>query len=420
MKEKTDITIFCLTYNHAEYIRDAFKGFLSQITNYNYNVFVYDDASTDGTSDIVREYEKKYPEIFDVYISDVNMYNSPERISFMRKLYRNYIKGEYVAWCEGDDYWADRHKLQKQVDYMRNNESCMMTAHASMWIDYQKNAQYEKFPYETSRVLLPEEVIMQRNGNLPTASLVMKKEVFIQDEVYPTCEVADIPMQLYAIAKGYIYYFSEVMSVYRYMHDGSWCANCYKNDINLWKHRLRMVFFYEGYDRYTKGKYHQYIVKKQNEFMYTFTTNDKEITLLGEEIKQAVSKELAFVVDEQINYYRMLNEKEYIADLLKKELGSKAHIVIMGTGDYGKRMFLKFNAHSIMIDGFVVSNNKENTDFFENKPVWRLRDYPYDWNETMVVVAVNKDYRSEIEKSLEENAICYYVAPYWIGIRKNS
>ena len=59
-----DITVFCLTYNHADYIRDALESFLMQKTSYAYNVFVYDDASTDGTSDILREYEKKYPEIF--------------------------------------------------------------------------------------------------------------------------------------------------------------------------------------------------------------------------------------------------------------------------------------------------------------------------------------------------------------------
>ena len=59
-----DITVFCLTYNHADYIRDALESFLMQKTSYTYNVFVYDDASTDGTSDILREYEKKYPEIF--------------------------------------------------------------------------------------------------------------------------------------------------------------------------------------------------------------------------------------------------------------------------------------------------------------------------------------------------------------------
>ena len=76
---KTMVSIFCLTYNHAPFIKDALEGFLKQKTSFAYNVLVFDDASTDGTSDILMNYQKKYPEIFNVYISPQNTYNSPER-----------------------------------------------------------------------------------------------------------------------------------------------------------------------------------------------------------------------------------------------------------------------------------------------------------------------------------------------------
>lgn len=86
-----DITVFCLTYNHAAYIRDALESFLMQKTSYTYNVFVYDDASTDGTSDILREYKKKYPEIFDIYIYRHVIYIIPQSakkswISYIRSI----------------------------------------------------------------------------------------------------------------------------------------------------------------------------------------------------------------------------------------------------------------------------------------------------------------------------------------------
>ena len=111
-----DITIFCLTYNHVQYIRDALEGFLLQKTKYIYEVFVYDDASTDGTSEVLREYNNKYPDLFRIYISEKNLYKAADRETVMMKLYEENIRGKYVAWCEGDDYWIDPGKLQLQVD----------------------------------------------------------------------------------------------------------------------------------------------------------------------------------------------------------------------------------------------------------------------------------------------------------------
>ena len=74
MNRDVGVSIFCLTYNHVDYIQDTLEGFIKQKTNYRYNVFVYDDASTDGTSQILLEYQNKYPELFRVYISEYNRF----------------------------------------------------------------------------------------------------------------------------------------------------------------------------------------------------------------------------------------------------------------------------------------------------------------------------------------------------------
>ena len=242
-----DITVFCLTYNHADYIRDALESFLMQKTRYTYNVFVYDDASTDGTSDILREYEKKYPEIFDIYISSCNIYNSPEREKIMDKLYKEHIVGRYVAWCEGDDYWTDSNKLQKQIEFMEQNPECSMTAHGAYWLDCQTGVLKDYNPYNENRYLAGDEIILQPQGNLPTASLVIRKDAFIRDIEFPACDVGDIPMQLYALCKGEIYYFNCQMSLYRYMHAGSWTkeiAGAFENN-NI--HAYHMIDFMEKY-----------------------------------------------------------------------------------------------------------------------------------------------------------------------------
>lgn len=108
------VSICCITYNHKEYIRDALDGFLSQRTDFPYEILINDDASTDGTADIIREYEQKYPEKIRALLQTENQYskgitNPSGAFNFPR------VRGRYVAMCEGDDYWTDPEKLQKQV-----------------------------------------------------------------------------------------------------------------------------------------------------------------------------------------------------------------------------------------------------------------------------------------------------------------
>lgn len=109
------VSISCITYNHINYIREAIEGFLIQQTSFQIEILIHDDASTDGTADIIREYEQEYPElIFPIYQTE-NQYSKggmPDKIN------RERARGKYLAYCEGDDYWTDPLKLQKQVDFL--------------------------------------------------------------------------------------------------------------------------------------------------------------------------------------------------------------------------------------------------------------------------------------------------------------
>lgn len=110
------VTICCITYKHEEYIRDALDGFLMQKTNFKYKVFVGEDCGPDGTADIVREYAEKYPDIIIPFLREENMGAQANLIDLC-----NRANSPYIAFCEGDDYWVDEYKLQKQYDYMQAN-----------------------------------------------------------------------------------------------------------------------------------------------------------------------------------------------------------------------------------------------------------------------------------------------------------
>lgn len=110
------VSISCITYNHVSYIRQCLDGFLMQKTDFPFEIVVHDDASTDKTAEIVREYEKKYPNIIKPIYELENQYSKPG-IS-INDITFPYLRGKYIALCEGDDYWIDENKLQMQVDFL--------------------------------------------------------------------------------------------------------------------------------------------------------------------------------------------------------------------------------------------------------------------------------------------------------------
>jgi glycosyltransferase involved in cell wall biosynthesis len=113
------VSICCITYNHEKYIQQCLEGFLIQKTTFLFEILIHDDASTDRTADIIREYETKYPDIIKPIYQTENQYSKGVIVSAVYNWPR--AKGKYIALCEGDDYWIDSYKLQKQVDFMEAN-----------------------------------------------------------------------------------------------------------------------------------------------------------------------------------------------------------------------------------------------------------------------------------------------------------
>ena len=127
--EKDDIilSVYVATYNHEKYISQALDGFLMQKTDFPFEVLVHDDASTDGTANIIREYAERYPEIIKPIFETENQYS--KRDGSLDRTMDEAIEptgAKYVAMCEGDDYWTDPLKLQKQVDILEADESLML------------------------------------------------------------------------------------------------------------------------------------------------------------------------------------------------------------------------------------------------------------------------------------------------------
>lgn len=125
-------SIICSTYNHGAYIEECIKSFLMQKTSFPVEILIHDDASQDGTAEIVRKYQGEYPNLINATLQVANQYSKGFRPgAYLRSLAR----GEFIAFCEGDDFWTDPDKLEKQVSYLRRHPEVVLSFHDVICVD---------------------------------------------------------------------------------------------------------------------------------------------------------------------------------------------------------------------------------------------------------------------------------------------
>ena len=125
------VSICCLTYNHEKYIKEALDSFLAQKTNFQFEIVIHDDVSTDQTTNIIKEYQKKFANI-QILLPKENIDSKGEKI--YPSLFEE-AKGKYIALCDGDDYWIDPLKLQKQFDFMEQHPNCSLITTDALLLD---------------------------------------------------------------------------------------------------------------------------------------------------------------------------------------------------------------------------------------------------------------------------------------------
>lgn len=216
------LTVRCLAYNHEPYIRQCLEGFIMQKTSFRFQAIVHDDASTDGTADIIREYAEKYPDIIVPIFETENQYCKQDG-SITRKM-NCLMKGTYAAYCEGDDYWTDPLKLERQVNFLEQHPDYTMACNRTQLYSQQKGRFVgETLCYPSDRDISAEDTILCGGLYIPSCSSVYRW--VIRNTLPDYCRnspVGDFPLQIMCAMKGKIRYFSDCMSVYRIDNATSW------------------------------------------------------------------------------------------------------------------------------------------------------------------------------------------------------
>ena len=214
------VSIICTTYNHGPFIRQCLDGFMMQKTNFTFEVLIHDDASTDNTAEIIREYEDKYPDIIKPIYQTENQYQKGVKIG-ITYLYPR-AKGKYIAECEGDDYWTDPLKLQKQVDFLENNPDCVLTCHQYKIVQGIKEESstnwIQGISFYNITTFVSSEWFIQ-----PLTVVFRAKSLDVSE--YSRYEYAkDVTLFYYLLKQGNGYFFQDEMGVYR-LHSGGTYSN---------------------------------------------------------------------------------------------------------------------------------------------------------------------------------------------------
>lgn len=252
------VSICCITYNHEKYIRDSMESFLMQKTDFPFEIVIHNDASTDKTADIIREYEKKYPEIIKPIYQTENQYSKGVKVTFLAF---KKSKGKYIALCEGDDYWTDPLKLQKQIMEMEKHPECHISFHPTIikWDDRSRADQILGLHSKRNKIFTLEKVILGGGEFMPTNSIIINRSVIPRItsffEIAKDAPVGDYYIQILGAENGGALYISDVMSVYRAGVSGSWSTRVLKSSEIYISYINSFITANDKMDAFTNYKY---------------------------------------------------------------------------------------------------------------------------------------------------------------------
>ncbi len=274
MKNKTPIvSIICVAYNQAEFIRQTLDGFIMQKTNFPFDVIIHDDASTDGTADIIREYANKYPKIIKPIFQTENQYSKNTPI--LSKYVWPKIRSKYVAMCDGDDYWCDENKLQKQVDFLDSHPDFSICFHpvSVFWNDGSQPDSVWPGTAELHHKNL--KTLMQRNF-IPNCSVMYRWRaggMNITKEYPSGIYPCDWFVHLLHARHGKIGFLPDIMSRYRRHSGGISFVSEYGDDALHMKYGTAELNFFIAVEKQiapNPQKYHRFVRNRARQILRTY------------------------------------------------------------------------------------------------------------------------------------------------------
>ena len=410
------VSVLCITYNHEHYIRETLEGFLMQKTDFGFEVLIHEDASTDKTAEIVREYETKYPHIFKVIYEAENQYN--KGIEYCHDLLAPMARGKYIALCEGDDAWIDDKKLQMQVDYMEAHPECSLTVHKAFLqypSDWSVKRDARAMGYEREGIIEFDKLFT--SWSVATSSFVFRKDIYMpMPEFFRKAPTGDEPLKFYLANVGTVYYFDRVMSVYNRMSIGSWSSQFVKESFTKQKdYCIGYINFFEKLDSYMNFRHHELMeecirerIRRLLAFVFLSYEEYEDMMECLDIFEKACNARWASYVHKKKEGF-LIFKQEALGEMLKEKMQHK-NIFIYGAGEVARKNVRQLEALSMPISGIIVSDGQAYKDNFYGYPVIYFSDFKKMAEQPFAIsIAMEELYAREVIRELECCGIRDYI-----------
>ena len=354
MKNKTPlVSILCITYNQEKYIAEALDGFLIQKTDFPFEIIVHDDASKDRTQEIVKQYASDNPGIFKLFFEETNQY-SKDNTSFINRMYEQ-AQGEYIAVCEGDDYWTDPNKLQLQVDYLESHSDYAVVFHPVKVFYENDRGKYTIYPEQTNSSTFTLEELLKRNY-IQSNSIMYRKQKYdaLAENVMPM----DWYTHLYHAQFGKIGFINKIMSAYRRHPDGVWWDSSHNLDKIWLKYGLSHLALFDAvFDIYGKNTTYREIINQNSAKVF------KSLVKVDRKYKKDLVKQAIDLFPESANVFVVSQVKEM-------EMEQKnTQDVLMSKDKEISNLGEQISSYQLL----VKSKQAEINDI-KNSRIWKLRN----------------------------------------------
>lgn len=317
---KPMLSVLVLTHNQKDYIRECLDSILKQKIDFDLEIIIGEDDSKDGTREICMEYADKHPDKIRLLL-----HSKKNKVTFKKSPPHSFnsfyglfsARGKYIAICEGDDYWTDSEKLQKQLNYLESNPDCSLSYHPTLCFDeLDPSVRFFKQPKQPdqSRKFDVEEYIKGKGLGVWTVSMVGKAEYFKEiPEWLLQAPITDLAIKLYYAHHGKIGYLTDCMAVYRRRSKGSWSefSHSYDWQIDHMKDRTKT---YNLFNEISDRKFEKEI-QASNEWW--------KIYCLGKAFNHANRKQRRKLIFDYPSFFLNLKKRENIIRFAKFVIGDR-------------------------------------------------------------------------------------------------
>lgn len=324
MNDNPKVSVYCLVYNHEKYLRRCLEGFVNQKTDFRYEIIIHDDCSSDRSQEIILEYVEKYPDLFIPILQKENQYS--KGTSILREHILPKLNAEYVAICEGDDYWCDDYKLQKQYDYMQKDSHCSLCVHNTLVHDL-SGKESDKTINEWKSVHKLSDYEIFFGWNVHTSSYFVRRECLDEPEWARKYWSGDYRKLVLARAMGNVVCLPDVMSVYNFGNVmGATVTNSNLDFPKLIKKIDARTDFLKHFDTYTEGRFAEIVSLRLKEIEFTVKSLElKELVASDAEKFKIFEKAQCLSKHSYLPYY--LQEQKSFVQKFKTIIKYKGYII---------------------------------------------------------------------------------------------